>query len=605
VIRKSVLVTTAGSVDDGKSTLLARLMLDSGAIFDDQLGPSFDSSRIADLIDGLESERQQGITIDVAHRYVNLGEIRFHFKDAPGHEQYTRNMATAAAGSDALMLLLDVREGLKSQTRNHLDIALLLGIKQIVVVVTKLDLAGFSKTLFGSAKNEVEGYLRSHALWGSDIEVIILPVSGLRGDNVVARSKRLDWYEGPTLKDALLSFEPKLQGDGDGIAQVQYIRRLEGGGRMYFGQVLQGSLETKQTFHVAGQSVSIRKLWIGGREEQKAQVGDSFALLLGKDIDLEVGSIIATSLMTPQSAFAAKLIWFSGEQAARGRTYASVMGPSHNRVTLAKIRPIDFPEGTQQGESRTLEVNAVAQVDLVFQSPIFGNWPEFTDFLSRGVLVDPSSGDTVGAFILEYPLRRSSNVIEHEFSTTRLDRELLTGQSGHVLWLTGLSGSGKSSIADALAKQLTTQGRPNLVLDGDSLRHGISSDLGFSDADRSEHIRRTAEIAKLVAGAGMIVIVSLISPRHVDRLEAREIVGDADFSEVFVSTPLEVCELRDPKGLYKRARSGQIPNFTGISAYFEPPKHPDVLLDGTKNLSISVAALEARLKGMSSRPTAE
>lgn len=596
--KQSLQVTTAGSVDDGKSTLLARLMLDSGAIFDDQLGVSFNASRIADLIDGLESERQQGITIDVAHRYVNLGNTRFHFKDAPGHEQYTRNMATAASGSDAVMLLVDVREGLKPQTRNHIDISLLMGIRQIAVLVTKLDLASYSSARFRAVESQVDSYLRSHALWSEDIKFVILPVSGLKGDNVVMRGKRLAWFRGPTLKETLLSFEPHQDVDGGGLAQVQFLRRLDGGGRVYYGQVMQGTLHKDSELHAVGQQVRFQKLWLEGQEATRVLSGDSFAFVLEEDIDLEVGHVISLEGMQPQSTFSATLIWFSQDQAVRGRSYASIIGNAHNRATVAKIRPINLSDGTDQGESRTLEVNAVARVDLVFQTPIFGEWPNCPGFMSRGVLVDPSSGDTVGAFIMDYPLRRSLNVTEHDFSVTRSDRELLTGQSGHVLWLTGLSGSGKSSIADALAKHLTALARPNLVLDGDSLRHGLNSDLGFSEADRSENIRRTAEVAKLIASAGIISIVCLVSPRKVDRTGAKEIVGHSDFTEVFVDTPLEICESRDPKGLYKRARRGEIPNFTGISAEFEPPYNPDVRIDGTQDVALSVAQLEARLASL-------
>lgn len=595
MIERSIQVTTAGSVDDGKSTLLARLMLDSGAIFDDQLGSSFDPTRIADLIDGLESERQQGITIDVAHRYLNLGNIRFHFKDAPGHEQYTRNMATAASGSDVLMLLVDVREGLKPQTRNHIDIALFMGITQIAVLVTKLDLANYSSAKFKNVQKQVDDYLRTHLLWSEELKTIVLPISGLKGDNVVSRGKRLDWYRGPTLKEALLAFESQGEEDGKGLAQVQYIRRLEGGGRMYYGQSLRGRLSQGQELDLAGRNVRLATIWQGGDKTNQVRVGDSFAFSLDKDIDLEVGDVVSEAPMDYQSSFSGTLIWFSEDPAVRGRTYSSIINNAHNRVTLAKIKPTELASGKEQGESRTLGVNAIAKVDLVFQKSIPGEWPRCPGFLARGVLVDPTSGDTVGAFLLDYPLRRSSNVTEHQFSVTRKDREELSGQRGHVIWLTGLSGSGKSSIADALSIRLTALGRPNLVLDGDSLRHGLNSDLGFSEADRSENIRRTAEVAKLIASAGMVAIVSLVSPRTVDREGARQIIGQEDFSEVFVDTPIEICESRDPKGLYKMARRGEIPNFTGVSAPFEKPNHPDVLLDGTAEISSSVEYLEEHL----------
>ena len=583
-LERTLVVTTAGSVDDGKSTVLARLLYDSGAIYQDQISSSFDENRIADLIDGLESERQQGITIDVAHRFLDYGATRFHFKDAPGHEQYTRNMATAAAGSDVVVLLVDAREGVKPQTMNHFDVALLVGVRKFVVLVTKMDLVKYSQKIFLKRMQEFSEYSSQHSMANKgEVEISVLPVSGLKGENVRRRSSKLSWFDGPTLLDSLMDLGARTdeREPSKSLLEIQYISRKPGGGRTYFGHVLCGTFQQGDDVFANGGVNKLHLIHSSNPDSSSAGAGDSIALALGTDVDLQVGALVSDSKFETYSAYSGTLIWFSGEPGIRSRSYLAIMGSRRNRLTLSKIEEFSPRTSTKAGEIRSVPMNAVTKAEFVFEDAVEDFSEAGAADLMRGVLVDQFSGETAGAFLLDFPLRRSKNVVEHEFSVSRNDRESLSGTRGKVLWFTGLSGSGKSTVADRVSMKLLESQVASFNLDGDSLRHGLNQDLGFTESDRSENIRRTAEVSKLFAEAGLIAIVSLVSPTIGDRENAKNIVGAEDFIEIFVDTPLAVCEARDPKGLYKKARLGQIPNFTGITAPFDRPKNPDILLDGT------------------------
>ena len=585
MLERTLVVTTAGSVDDGKSTVLARLLFDSGAVYEDQMTTGFDENRIADLIDGLESERQQGITIDVAHRFLDFGVTRFHFKDAPGHEQYTRNMATAAAGSDVIVLLVDAQEGIKPQTRNHIDVALLVGVRQFVVLVTKMDLVNYSQKVFNQRMSEVRTFIGQHSLAQKhDMEATFLPVSGLKGENVRRRGSKLAWFDGPTLMDALMSARAGTfqEPSATSLVEVQYIHRRKGGGRTYFGQVTQGNLAQDEKVFVNGVENTLSVLNSTSVADQKALAGTPVAFSLSSEVDLQVGSVVSSVPLERFSSFSGSLIWFSEEPGIKSRSYLAIMGSRRSRVTLTKIEGFSPSTLQKSGEMRSIAMNTVAKAELIFELGIEDLAEVGATHLMRGVLVDQYSGETSGAFLLDFPLRRSKNITEHDFAVSRRDREQISGSRGKVLWFTGLSGSGKSTVADEVAKRLLEENIPNCNLDGDSLRHGLNRDLGFTEADRSENIRRTAEVAKLFAEAGLIALVSLVSPMTADRQNARSIVGPDDFVEIFVDTPLEVCEERDPKELYKKARAGEIPNFTGVTAPFEAPRSPDIHLDGTR-----------------------
>jgi len=583
-------ITSAGSVDDGKSTILARLLLDTGSIFDDQLG-GIDSSQvsattIADLLDGLESEREQGITIDVAHRFFDSSTRRYHIADSPGHEQYTRNMATAASHADALLLVVDARVGVKPQTVRHLSIAHRLGIRDVIVAVNKMDLVGNSHNIFDERHAElVDAFAHK-----TDMSWLAIPVSGLSGVNIVRRGRVMTWWKGPTVLEQLDSLTPQRHSSGEAMFSVQYVHRIAGGGRRYLGSLVSGELQRGQTLvnpqYRDGVTVDDIVSAEGKVERVTAPAEVSISLL--RDSDVDRGDLLSTAHNTLYSdLMEVQLVWLSETVGLSGRTYEVRIGHKSTRGTITRLWSEHPETGEKDGEFHELHPNSfsIANLDLaekVHFAP-FEQVPE----LGRLLLVDPSDGNTLAAGLVVHGLRRADNLVPHEFSITSEDREKLTGIRGQVLWFTGLSGSGKSTIANELSKKLAEKAIPHVVLDGDSLRKGLSRDLGFSDADRVENIRRTAEVAKLFADSGVIAIVSLISPFLDDRKRAREIIGSDRFVEIFVDVPIEVCEKRDPKGLYEKARNGLIPNFTGISAPYEPPDNPEVHLDNVSDPAVA------------------
>jgi bifunctional enzyme CysN/CysC len=573
-------LTSAGSVDDGKSTILARLLLDTGSVYEDQLGGvdprKVDATTIADLLDGLESEREQGITIDVAHRFFDTQARRYHLADSPGHEQYTRNMATAASHANGMLLVVDVRAGVKPQTRVHVEIAKMLGITQFVVAVNKMDLVGYKQKAFDKISAELADLLGQ-----GNLSHQVVPVSGLVGDNIVKPSKKMRWWDGTTVLDVLEGFSPGIVTERSAIFAVQLVQRVPGGGRRYLGSLLSGALHVGDQLASArhkGKDLSVVKIVERGKFCASAQGPAEISIEIDAQIDLERGDVLAVGpgfSITDQ--FEADLVWLDDHRGFAGRNYLLRVGHGAVRSTITRIFALDEVE-QKAGIIDHIDANAVVRVNLathekVFIAPFVAH-PE----MGRFVLVDTQSGMTVAAGVVNHLLRRADNLVEHAFEVGVSERSLLTGRQGRVVWFTGLSGSGKSTLANAVSVELTSKGVAHSVLDGDSLRLGLNRDLGFSEPDRVENIRRTAEVAKLMADSGLVVLVSLISPYGADRARAREIVGLERFVEVFVDTPVDICELRDPKGLYAKARQGLISNFTGVSAPYDVPLEPDVVV---------------------------
>lgn len=582
-------LTSAGSVDDGKSTILARLLLDTGSIFEDQLGgidpQKVDATTIADLLDGLESERAQGITIDVAHRFFDSTARRYHIADSPGHEQYTRNMVTATSQANGLLLVVDARTGVKHQTRVHFDIARMLGITQFVVAVNKMDLVGYKQTAFEAIRVDLE------MLFGDqNLTYRTIPVSGLLGHNIVRSSKKMTWWDGGTVLDQLEKFTSKSLVVGDPVFSIQFVQRVPGGGRRYLGSVPSGTLNLQDTLfspRYPGRSLSVVKIAQSGEFVQSSTGPMEISLEFDSEVDLERGDVLSTTAaLSATDQFEADLVWLDETHGFPGRSYLLRVGHQTVKATMTRLFRVDDKK-QKAGVLAHLAPNDVARGNIETNQKIvvtpFAEQPEFGRFL----LIDASSGNTVAAGVVTHTLRRADNLIEHAFDISVADRSASTGQEGRVVWFTGLSGSGKSTLANAVSVELEHRGLAHSVLDGDSLRMGLNKDLGFGESDRVENIRRTAEVAKLMADSGLIVLVSLISPYRADRERAREIVGASRFTEVFVDTPLEICEQRDPKGLYSKARRGLIPNFTGLGAPYEVPENPDIVAHHGKTIYIS------------------
>ncbi|EIC91891.1 adenylyl-sulfate kinase [Candidatus Aquiluna sp. IMCC13023] len=564
-------ITSAGSVDDGKSTVLARLLLDTGSIYDDQYNKNFDPNRIADLLDGLESELEQGITIDVAHRFFDSKTRRYQIADSPGHEQYTRNMATACAGSDALLLVVDATAGLKPQTKLHLDIALRLGIRDVIFAINKIDLVGFSKKTFDQIAKSISTLLEERETTFGPINHQSVPLSGLKGQNVVRPSSKLSWFIGPTLMEALDGIERRPRASDSAKLIVQYVQRIPGGGRRYLGSLRDGVLEVGQNLFVNGQQMQVEQLLNNGVPCERAEPGSSISVVINRELDVAVGDLLSAENFKSHDQFEVDLIWLHTEKGVKGRKYILKSASSISSASITKISRIDIETNKKDAQSPSILTNEIQRCNLSLTGSLplqaFDTYSE----LGRFVLVEPQSGQTVAVGTVNYHLNRSENLTEHQFAVTPALHEQLTGVSGKVFWFTGLSGSGKSTLANKFSQELHAKGVPHFVLDGDNLRLGINRDLGFTEEDRSENIRRTAEIASLMADAGLVVSVALISPYQRDRQMAREIIGAGRFQEIYVATPLEECEKRDPKGLYKKARSGEIPNFTGVSSPYERP----------------------------------
>lgn len=577
---------TCGSVDDGKSTLIGRLLWETQQIFDDQLSTlQADSKRhgtqgndidFALLVDGLAAEREQGITIDVAYRFFSTPHRKFIVADTPGHEQYTRNMITGASTADVAVLLIDARQGVMTQTRRHAYLASLVGIKHIILAINKMDLVAYDPQVFADT---LAAFNTAAEPLGFD-SITAIPLSALKGDNITSRSAHTPWYQGPTLMACLETIDPRPPREFKTVFPVQWVNRPDASFRGFSGTLASGQLAVGNEVRVtaSGQTAKIARIVTANGDLDCANPGDAITLVLDREVDSSRGDILARAEqpleMTDQ--FEATLVWMHDEPGLIGRSYEIKLANQWASASLTALKHrIDV--NTQAHEScRQLQLNDIAVANVALSKPLVFDTYAQSHTLGGFVLVDKYTHSTVAAGMIRHNLRRAQNVHRQALSITREDRERLNGHKGKVIWFTGLSGSGKSTLANALEVELHRHGYRTYILDGDNVRQGLNRDLGFTDADRVENIRRIAEVAKLMLDAGLIVMTAFISPFGQERQMARELIGDDCFIEVYVSTSLELCEQRDVKGLYKKARSGQLPNLSGIGSPYEPPLAADL-----------------------------
>ncbi len=583
---------TCGSVDDGKSTLIGRLLFDTKLIFEDQLaalendsrkhGTAGDEIDFALLVDGLEAEREQGITIDVAYRFFSTPRRKFIVADTPGHEQYTRNMATGASTADVAIVLVDARQGILPQTRRHSMIASLLGIRHIVLAVNKIDLVGFDEAVFERIAAEYREF--AEELGFTTIQPI--PMSARYGDNVIRSSGKTPWYDGPSLLEHLETVDIEAEAEGKPFRfPVQYVSRPNLDFRGFSGTVAAGSIGVGERVTVAksGKQTRIRRIVTQDGDLEVASEGQAVTLLLEDEVELSRGNMLVTPEARPHVAdqFSATLVWFDEKPLLPGRSYILRTETDEVSATVSQLKHRRNINNFAEEAATSLDLNEVGLCNFSLQAPIA--FDAFSDNRTTGafILIDRLTNATVGAGMIQRPLRRAANIHWQALDVTRQSRAELKHQKPAVLWFTGLSGSGKSTIASLLEKKLHAAGRHTYVLDGDNIRHGLNRDLGFTDEDRVENIRRVAETAKLMADAGLIVLVSFISPFRAERRMARELMNEGEFVEVFVDTPFEECVRRDPKGLYAKALNGEIQNFTGVDSPYETPERADIHIETT------------------------
>jgi bifunctional enzyme CysN/CysC len=589
---------TCGSVDDGKSTLIGRLLVQTDSVPHDTVGAARNVRRAGSTIaageidfslltDGLEAEREQGITIDVAYRSMSLLDgRRLIISDAPGHEQYTRNMAVAASRADIAIVLIDATKGVRTQTLRHLMICNLMGVSRVIVAINKLDAVDYSQEIFTTIKNDLLSQMSRFDL--PDIHFI--PMSALAGDNVVTQSTVMPWYTGQTLLECIQSWQPKKSADITMRARVQSIVRAEDfrgiSTTIYRGSVAVGE---QVRIHPSNQIATISTIVADMKNVKSADEGDAVTLVLQPEVDVTRGDLIASinEEVSASDRFSAHLVWLNEEALIHSRSYLLISGPTQIPVIVTKIRhSIDVNTGEEKA-ANTLAMNEIGVVEIATNQPLallpYQESREFGNF----ILVDRLTSQSVGAGMIRHALRRGENSTYQAYEVDKSARESAKNQRAKLIWLTGLSGSGKSTIANALEKRLHALGMHAYVLDGDNLRMGLNVDLGFTPEDRAENVRRVSEVGKLMIDAGLIVITALVSPFEVDRQRARSIFNEGDFIEVFVDTPVDVCISRDPKGLYKKASQGQIPNFTGVGQDYEKPTKPELTLDGQEDIQVS------------------
>ncbi len=587
---------TCGSVDDGKSTLIGRLLYDSSLVYEDQLKaaeqdqkrPGTGASGPLDLsllIDGLQAEREQKITIDVAYRYFSTPRRKFIVADTPGHVQYTRNMATGASNCDFAVLLVDARSGVLTQTRRHACILSLLGIRKVAVAVNKMDLVDFDQARFDAIASDFSSFVEPLQFE----RVTYIPVSALKGDNVIHPSTHLRWYHGPTLLGHLETVDVgHAERERPFRFPVQWVNRPHLDFRGYAGTVASGAIRPGEevVIHPSGKRAHVARIVTADGDLEEAREGDAVTLTFAEEVDVSRGDLIARADAAPSIAdqIAARLIWFDEEPMLPGRTYTLKCGCQTTTATVSSLKYKLNVDNLDHVAGKTLELNEVGSCNITTaRALVFDPYADNGDTGSF-ILIDRFTNATVAAGMIEFGLRRATNIQWQELFVDKSARASLKEQKPCVLWFTGLSGAGKSTIANTLEKRLHALGRHTYLLDGDNIRHGLNKDLGFTDADRVENIRRVAETAKLFVEAGLIVMVSFISPFRSERRMARDLLQDGEFIEVFVDTPIEVCEARDPKGLYRKARAGLISNFTGIDSMYEAPEKPELKLDtGSSN----------------------
>ena len=596
---------TCGSVDDGKSTLIGRLLVETDSVPEDTVASAKSVRRSGSTIkagdidfslltDGLEAEREQGITIDVAYRSMNLmNGRRLIIADAPGHEQYTRNMAVAASRADIALVLVDATRGVRTQTLRHLTICSLMGVTKIAIVVNKLDGAAYSEQIFDEIQTRLEESISKLGIINSQF----IPISALAGDNVVFASENMPWYRGPTLLQYIQEWDLEERGDNLPRLSVQMISRAKNF-RGLAGTVVGGSFSVGDEVKVlsSGKPAKISQLSTFDGDIKSAEDGKAVTMVLEPDVDATRGDVIEATSSVSKSAdrFAATVVWLGEEDLVHSKSYLLISGPTKVPAMVTSIRyALDINTGDHDA-ARVLKMNEIGAVELATGAQIALAPYSSNRFKGNFILVDRATMNTVGAGMVIHALRRSANVTEHRYEIDRVARADQKNQKAKVIWLTGLSGSGKSTIANALEKKLFAMGMHAYVLDGDNIRLGLNKDLGFTREDRAENVRRVAEVAHSLYDAGLITIVALVSPFASDRDQAKALYPEGDFAEVWIKTPAEICAERDPKGLYKKAAAGELPNLTGVGQEYEAPKAASLVLDGTVELETNLDILVAK-----------
>ncbi len=587
---------TCGSVDDGKSTLIGRMLYEAHLVFEDQVaslrqdskkvGTQGDDIDFALLVDGLDAEREQGITIDVAYRFFSTEHRKFIVADTPGHEQYTRNMVTGASTAEVAVILVDAVNGLLTQTRRHSFITSLMGIRHVVLAVNKMDLVDYRQDRF----EEIVADYREFAQQLKFASITPIPLSALRGDNIIERSTHTHWYSGPTLLGFLETVDVQKPETAKPFRfPVQWVNRPNSDFRGFSGTVVSGSVKPGENILVlpSGETATVKEIILYHDNLQRAQTDQAVTITLDSEVDVSRGDVLvsADSPCEASDQFDASLVWMDVEPGFVGRSYWLMLGSTRINATLSEIKFKYNINTLEELSTRSFDLNDIGRVTLSFDKAV--PFEAYADCKGLGsfVLIDRYSHATVGAGMINYALRRATNIHRHVHDVDKEARARLNGHKGKVLWFTGLSGSGKSTVANAVEQQLHAQGIRTFTLDGDNVRHGLNKDLGFTDADRVENIRRIAEVAKLMVEGGLVVLTAFISPFRSERDMARALFSEGEFVEIYLDVPLETAEERDPKGLYKKARRGEIPNFTGIDSPYEAPDTAELTLD-TSELSL-------------------
>ena len=592
---------TCGSVDDGKSTLIGRMLYESQMLFDDQLsalkndskklGTQGDGIDFALLVDGLAAEREQGITIDVAYRFFSTEKRKYIVADTPGHEEYTRNMATGASTADVAIILIDAKQGVLTQTRRHSFIVSMVGVKKVLLAVNKLDLVDYSEEIYRQIVSDYSDFAEN----ALDIESITaVPISALLGDNVVDKSENTPWYNGETIMQYLENIEVQNQRKQASFRMpVQWVNRPNPNFRGFSGLIASGETKIgdKVRVHPGGKESTIESIVTWEGELQQASAGQSVTITLNDKIDVSRGDVIATPTdpCGESDQFQSRILWMSADAMIPGRQYIFKSNTQSATLTLGKLKHRIEVNTLDHLPAKTLELNEIGVCNISLDKRIAYDSYDDNQTLGGFIVIDRLTNNTVGMGLIDFALRRSENIHWQKMDVSKESRAEQKSQTPKIIWFTGLSGSGKSSIANILEKKLQALGKHTITLDGDNMRHGLNRDLGFTAADRVENIRRVGEVAKLMINSGLICITSFISPFESERKMARSLVSEDEFVEIFIDTPLSVCEERDVKGLYAKARSGKIPNFTGISSPYEPPEKPEIRIDTTK-LSAEAAA---------------
>ena len=603
---KTLRFITCGSVDDGKSTLIGRMLFESQLIFDDQItslkndskksGTQGEDIDFALLVDGLAAEREQGITIDVAYRYFATAKRKFIVADTPGHEQYTRNMITGASTADAAIILVDVRNGLMTQTKRHSYICSLMGIKNIILAINKMDLIHYKENDY---QQIVDDYKKLVSNFGFK-KIISIPISALNGENIVNESKKMPWYKGKSIFKTLENIKIK-----SGIIKeklrlpIQWVNRTSSDFRGFSGSIVSGKIKKGDVVNILpqGTRAKIKELIVSGKKSQVASKNTAVTVTLDKELDISRGDVLVGSNEPCEisNQFQCNLVWMSSNTGLLGRSHLIKIGHQMAGVQITKIKHKININSFEKLPGKTLELNDICVAEINLDKTII--FEEYSNNKSMGsfILIDRLTNQTIAVGMINFSLRRSQNIYNQKLDVNKTSRQILNGHKSKLIWFTGLSGSGKSTIANALEKRLHEQGKRTYILDGDNIRHGLNKDLGFTDTDRVENIRRISEVAKLMVDAGIIVLAAFISPFRAEREMVRKMFEKDEFKEVFVDVPIKVAEKRDPKGLYKKARSGQIKNFTGIDSAYEKPICPEYIFN-TEKLKVNKIIEELLIK---------